>query len=285
MREKFDYLLVSNACKAGVTLEEGVEVRHIEVDRDRVLVRTSLDIFSTSILVGADGANSIVVQSLGMKKGFEYGLGINSHIAVNRDKLLEWDGLIGLDLGIPGGYAWIFPKQDCLSIGAGGSFRVANKLKPCVMHLIQAYDLGTIDVHLIQGHLMPLRKATTPLSHERVLLVGDAAGLIDPLTGEGIYYALKSSYLAATTIMRFIKGEIADLEEYENAINNELMPELKAARTIQKINSAAPRLFSHFLNENDRFWRAFCRLLRGEKTYVDIKNFLSPPLRLVFRYF
>ena len=85
--------------------------------------------------------------------------------------------------------------------------------------------------------------------------------------------------------MSFNRGEAVDLREYQTAVDNELMPELKAARTIQKINSAAPYLFSHLLNENDRVRRAFCRLLRGEKTYVDIKNFLSPPLRLIFRLF
>ena len=285
MREKFDYHLVSRACESGVTLVEGVEARHIDVDRDRVLVRTKSDTFSSSVLVGADGSNSVVVQSLGLKQGFEYGLALNSHISLDKDKVLEWDGLLGLDLGIPGGYAWVFPKQDCLSVGAGGSFRVARRLKPSVMRLIQAYNLGSVDPRLIRGHLMPLRRAKTPLSHPRVLLVGDAAGLIDPLSGEGIYYALKSSYLASGAIMRFIKGEATDLRDYEAAVDNELMPDLKAARTIQKINSAAPYLFSHLLNENDRVWRAFCRLLRGEKTYVDIKNFLSPPLRLIFRYF
>ena len=283
MREKFDYHLVSQACQAGVKLADGVEAQHIEVDRNRVLVRTGHDTFSSSILVGADGANSMVVRSLGLKQGFEYGLALNSHISLDKNKFQEWDGLLGFDLGIPGGYAWIFPKQDCLSVGAGGSFRVARRLRPSVMQLSQAYNLGAVDPRSIRGHLMPLRKARTPLSHPRVLLVGDAAGLIDPLSGEGIYYALKSSYLATAAIMRFNRGEAADLKEYETAIDNQLMPELKASRTIQKINSAAPYLFSQLLNENDRVWRAFCRLLRGEKTYVDIKNFLSPPFRLIFR--
>jgi len=54
------------------------------------------------------------------------------------------------------------------------------------------------------------------------------------------------------------------------------MPELKIARTIQKMNSFTPRLFFYLLKENDRFWRAFCGLLRGEKTYVGLKNRLNP---------
>jgi hypothetical protein len=61
------------------------------------------------------------------------------------------------------------------------------------------------------------------------------------------------------------------------------MPELRAARTIQKLNSATPRVFFHYLKEDPRFWRAFCGLLRGERTYVGLRNRLSWPLRLVFK--
>lgn len=285
MREKFDYLLTNRASEAGATLEDGHEIRNIEITKDSVLVKTNFETFSTPILVGADGANSMVVQSLGLKKGYEYGLGINCHIKVNQDKLAEWQGLIGLDYGISGGYAWVFPKMDCLSIGAGGSFAVAKKLKPYVFDLVQSYALSDHNDHSIQGHLMPLRRASAPLVLQRVLLVGDAAGLIDPLTGEGIYYGFKSSYLAAPAIFKFLDGKTKDLSEYDLAVNHELAPELKIARTVQKMNSATPRIFFQLLKDNDRFWRAFCRMLRGERTYSSLKQSLSPPLQMLFRIF
>jgi geranylgeranyl reductase family protein len=285
MREKFDYLLTKRACEAGATLEDEHEIRDFEINKGNVLVKTNFETFSTPVLVGADGANSMVVQSLGLKQGYEYGLGINCHVKVNPGKLAEWDGLIGLDYGISGGYAWVFPKQDCLSIGAGGAFTVAKKLKPYVFELIKAYDLSDHNDQPVLGHLMPIRKATAPLVQQRVLLVGDAAGLIDPLTGEGIYYALKSSYLAAPTILRFLDGKTSDLSEYEQAVNRELAPELKIARTVQKMNSATPRIFFKYLTDNDRFWRAFCRMLRGERTYSSLKKSLSPPLRWLFEIF
>jgi geranylgeranyl reductase family protein len=284
MREKFDYLLASRAEEAGAKLEDGVEVQNIEETKKHVLVKTDDDSFTTPILVGADGANSTVVRSLGLRPGFEYGLGLSCQIAVNREKLWKLDGLIGLDLGIPGGYAWVFPKKHCLSIGAGGSFREIKKLKSYTSSLIHAYGLHAPDGHTFQSHLMPLRKKGTPLGRERILLVGDAAGLIDPLSGEGIYYALKSSYLATRAIRNFMEGKSSDLVEYERGIDRELMPEFKIARTIQKVNSVAPCLFFHYLSTNDRFWRAFCRMLRGEKTYAGIKKSLGPLFGPVFRY-
>ena len=282
-REIFDNLLVSTACQAGVMLREGVEVKHIEIEKDRVKVTTSVDSFSTPVLVGADGANSIVVQSLKLRPGFEYGVGLNGDVAVDKETYARWDGLIGLDLGVPGGYSWVFPKNDCLSIGAGGSFRVAKGLRPYALKMMRKFDISHSDRHDIPGHLMPVRKATTPISFERVLLVGDAAGLIDPLSGEGIYYALRSAKMAAPVITRFLEGKTPDLREYEASVDLELMPEFKIARTVQKLNSAVPQIFFQCLRNNDRFWRAFCGMLRGEKTYAGLKKSIPQPLRVLFR--
>ena len=285
MRDIFDDFLASKARQAGAVLEEGVEIRHVEIKADNVAIITNLEAFSTPILVGADGANSAVVRSLGLKEGFEYGIALNGHIAVNREVYSTWNGLMGLDYGVPGGYAWIFPKKNCLAVGAGSSFREAKKLRPYTLRLIQSYDLGSIVEQQIQGHLMPSKKRATALSNQRVLLVGDAAGLIDPLAGEGMYYGIRSSHLAAATLRKFLEGKIADMSEYDGAISREIMPELGISRTIQRLNSFTPRFFFYLLEENDRVWRAFCKMLRGEKTYQSLVNSLNPALRWLFRVF
>jgi geranylgeranyl reductase family protein len=285
MRDRFDYLLASHANRAGATLEEETEVKDIEIEQDYVRVKTNRDVFSTPLLVGADGANSAVVHALGIRNGFDFGLGLNCHIAVPPEIYSGWDGLMGLDYGIPGGYAWVFPKNNSLAVGAGSSFRESKKLRNYTLRLTESYELGEVKKQDIRGHLMPLKKAGTPLVHNRVLLVGDAAGMIDPLSGEGLYYGLKSTCLAAGSIIKFLEGKEPDLSEYDAAVNRELMPELKTARTIQKLNSLTPRLFFHYLEENDRVWGAFCGMLRGDRTYVSLKNRLSPPLRFLFRVF
>jgi geranylgeranyl reductase family protein len=283
MRDKLDSLLVSRAEAAGAVLKDNTQVTHIEINRDNVLVKTESGTFLTPVLVGADGANSTVVRSLKLEKGYEYCLGVNINVEVKPDKLKEWENLIGLDYGMIGGYSWVFPKNGCLSIGSGGTAKVAKKLRPYVMDLMKAYGLDNDDPAKIQGHLMPVRKAASPLSMGRVLLVGDAAGLIDPLTGEGIYYALKSSHLAASGIIKLLEGKTGDLLEYDTAIEREFAQEFKIARTLRTMNSIAPRLFFQWLKDNDRFWMAFCRLLRGERTYTGLVNSLSPPLRLLFK--
>jgi geranylgeranyl reductase family protein len=284
-RDKFDFWLVSKAREAGATVEENAEVRKVEVFDDRVDVTTDITGFSTPLLIGADGANSAVVRSLGWQDGFEYGVGLNGQIPADKEHLAKWHGLMGLDYGIAGGYAWVFPKADHLSVGAGGSLRVANNLRSYALELAQQYGLDPSGQKLIQGCLMPVRKVNSPLSYRRVALVGDAAGVIDPLTGEGIYYGLKSSYLALPAIMNLLNGRSADFGEYDNALRIQIGNELKIARTIQKLNSLTPRLFFHYLQHNDRFWRAFCKLLRGEKTYASLRDSLPAFYRFFFDLF
>ncbi len=283
MRDKFDSLLASRAKEAGAVLVEDAEVKSVEINKETVRVKTEAGIFSSRILAGADGANGVVAQSLGLHKGFEYGVGINADVKVKPDELSRWENLIGLDYGIPGGYSWVFPKRSCLSIGSGGALKVARRLRPSVLGLMNCYGLTDVDISLIRGQLMPVRKGTAPISRDRVLLVGDAAGLIDPLTGEGIYYAVRSAHLALTAILRLLEGQTGDLAEYDESVNLEFAQEFKIARTLWRMNNLAPRLFFHWLKDSDRFWRAFCRLLRGERTYTSLKTRLSPPLQLLFR--
>jgi flavin-dependent dehydrogenase len=150
------------------------------------------------------------------------------------------------------------------------------------MSLAKTYSFGPIDAGQIRGHMMPMKHNNTRLAHGRILLVGDAAGVIDPFSGEGIFYGVKSSLLALPVILNFLEKKSADMTEYDEAVKREITPELRTAWVIQKLNSVSPRLFFHYLEESDRVWRAFCGMLRGERTYVQLKNRLSLPLRLGF---
>ncbi|MBN1188640.1 MAG: geranylgeranyl reductase family protein [Dehalococcoidales bacterium] len=281
LREKFDAFLVERAREAGVSVEDNMEVRGVKEEKDQVRIDTISGSFTTPLVAGADGANSVIARSMKLRNSFKYGLGFSSQVKAAAECFKQWDGLIGLDWGIRGGYAWVFPKKDQINTGAGGSIRKARNLELYTRKLIEAYQLGRPDRLKIQGHLMPMRMKSTPLNFQRILLLGDAAGLIDPLTGEGIYYALKSAYLASTAILDYKSGK-ADLKAYRISVEREIVPELKIARSIQKINSLTPRFFYHYLKDSDRFWRAFCRILRGERDYITLNKSLNPPLRLLF---
>ena len=96
---------------------------------------------------------------------------------------------------------------------------------------LQFLHLGDYQQWLTKGHRLPRRRRGMPIQSGRALLLGDAAGLIDFWTGEGIYYALRSAQTAAPAIQDYLEGKVADLEQYEVSIDRELMPELHVART------------------------------------------------------
>ena len=215
-REIFDNWLAGQARAAGVTVAEEMPVERVKIQPQSVQVTLNAGTFETPLLVGADGANSVVVRSLGIRKNFEYGLCLRSLIPTGKKILKDWEGLIGLDWGIPGGYAWVFPKRGLLAVGAGSSYKVAARLKPYTERLISAYRLGEGKNQVIRGHLLPLRRPNQAISFQRILLVGDAAGMIDPLTGEGIYYGLRSVYLALDPLLAALNGKTTDLKQYES---------------------------------------------------------------------
>ena len=108
------------------------------------------------------------------------------------------------------------------------------------------------------------------------LLVGDAAGLMDPLSGEGIYAAFVSGRRAAETLCRYLAGEVADLGGYQEAVERELMGDIIISRKLQAVfgRIAGPSVF--VMRRSDRFWRALCRIVRGERTYRDFRRSLGP---------
>ncbi len=274
MRDNLDNFLLNEAIKAGATLIEAEKVREVNKVKNTVIVRTKASDFSCRIVIGSDGENSIVAKSLNlMQKNVSKAYAIESEIYVNDATLRRYEKTVGLDWGtLPNGYGWIFPKKDHLSVGVGGPFSLANKVKPYYDSIIRNLDIDVIETRSVQGHMIPFRKNNAKIYSRSGLLVGDAAGLTDPLTGEGIYYALKSGQLAAETVCDLFEKNTDSLSVYQHKVNKEIMTELNASLPIQYIFNTAPLYFHKMLRDNDRLWNAFCRILRGELSYTVIKS-------------
>ncbi len=277
MRDEFDHLLVRRSQEAGATVIDNEAVCRIETTADAVRVMTTKNALQAQILVGADGARSTVAGHAGLMQKTYLGMGLEAETSVAGEKLVQWDSLMGLDLGhIRGGYGWVFPKKDHLSVGAGGPLRQVRRLRSGYRAVLKSYDLGSGSVSRMRSHYLPVRRKGMAIQSKRCLLLGDAAGLVDPLTGEGIHNAIKSAQIAAPIIDQCLRANILDLRDYQDAVDRELMPELRAARAFARLFTWFPRLCFTLVERNDRLWRACCRLLRGEETYVTIKRRLDP---------
>ena len=273
MRDKFDNLLVERAVSAGASLMDGFKVDAVQVTETEALVSGERDKVVGRLLVGADGANSVVAHQLGLLREAEIGAGLESEVYVDSQHLEPWGATVSLDFGtIRGGYMWVFPKEDHLSIGVAGFSRVSPRFRLLLNRYLKQLRLGDYQQRLTKGHRLPRRRKGMPIQKGRALLVGDAAGLIDFWTGEGIYYVIKSAQTAATPIQEFLEGNAADLQPYELTIDRDLMPELHIARTLCRVGVWFPRLAYSLLKNSEWAWTAGCMLLRDERSYHDVRG-------------
>jgi flavin-dependent dehydrogenase len=104
------------------------------------------------------------------------------------------------------------------------------------------------------------------------VVVGDAAGLLDPLTGEEIYAAIASGITAARHLAGYADGQISALGGYQRELERGLLAELRVAIQMRDLFHLAPWLWAKLLNRSDRIWNVVCRLLTGDQTYFDIKR-------------
>jgi flavin-dependent dehydrogenase len=208
-----------------------------------------------------------------MGKGMQHLVAIESEVTVPQEKLAEWKSQIRIDLGyIPGGYAWVFPKRDHLSVGVGCQASKARELRPRHQKFLDSLGLGSYTITRSSSQLIPTRTRGRLVWQNEALLLGDAAGLADPLTGEGIHNAIKSAQLAAPAIERRLLDGKEGLRDYQEAVDSEIISELRLAHTLSKFFVRSPRLVFGMLNQGNELWRALCDLMLGETNYAAIKE-------------
>jgi len=273
MRDAFDYFLVQKAQQLGTVLMDGQKVTQVQVSGDWVEISIADNVFRSRLVVGADGAYSVVARELGMGRSMEYATGIESEIVVPEEELAKWKSRAQIDLGyIPGGYAWVFPKRNHLSVGVGCLASKARDLHAHHQKFLNSLSMGSYTIARSSSHLIPTCTKGRFIWQDRALLLGDAAGLTDPLAGEGIYNAIQSAQLAAPVIEdSLVRGKVG-LQDYQEVVEKKIMSELRIARTLSKFFVRFPHLAFGMFNQSDGVWRDVCNLMLGEIHYDAIKG-------------
>jgi geranylgeranyl reductase family protein len=277
MRDRFDQFLVKKALEEKVGVLEGVKVVAVGEKSEGVEVALSQgEKICCQYLIGADGADSIVARSFSLLPPKEEGGGIGVESEIPFELAIDFpkEELQGIHLdfgGVPNGYGWVFPKKEGLSVGIGGMFRDGVKMNSR-QHLntfLRGLDYvqhGRVDK--ITGHPLPsFYDERQTVSKGRVLLVGDAAHLMDPLLGEGIYYAVRSGMLAAEAIIASKERGLSPSDAYQAAVHTQISENLKWAlqfsRFVFRFTKLAYRTLKHYRELGD----LYIRVLEGRESY------------------
>jgi len=270
MRNEFDGFLAEKAAEQGAVILENQSVREILERRDHYELRTQDSRFRARVVVGADGANSLVACSQGLRRHPFLLLALEGEVPARiPSNLLRVDTALVDWGGIRNGYGWVFPKKGHASIGVGAPVGRTLQLRGYCDALMQRFVEDPLALPRIKGHHLPVRKAGMPIQRKRVLLVGDAAGLVEPFTGEGIYYAIRSAQIAAREIVKVLSGESPGFRGYEQCIDAELMPEIITGQVLSGLFASFPRFSLSLFGQNQEIKLFFCRAIRGEEKLSD----------------
>jgi len=289
LRTEFDHYLLECSQRAGAAVFEGVRIHGFEAGGDgRAFVRTEAGDFEADCLVGADGANSVVSRLLNNREDYFWQAGVycevpeellNGHSISRECMRIDWGSL-------PSGYAWAFPKRGYVNIGAGGPVKMARFLKRYAAafarstHIVKA---GALERLTFVGHQLPTLTRRTRVAGRNVLLVGDAAGLVEPFTGDGLSLACHSARLAAETIREALGSGSRDVSVYDGRLKSEVDAELFWSRKVLALSTAFPSLVHRLFRHNDAVWLTFCRILRGEDSFQRLKKEILGPLEFAWK--
>jgi geranylgeranyl reductase family protein len=281
-RPEFDAGLVEEAQKAGAELRTGVSVVRVEQHGPAVPDRRTVAVVLAGgetvlarAVVGADGSAGRIGAHVGVKLD-QVDLGLEAEIPVPATVAEDWAGRVLIDWGpMPGSYGWVFPKGDTLTVGVISARGDGAGTKRYLEDFIARLGLAGFEPSVSSGHLTRCRSDDSPLSRGRVVVCGDAAGLLEPWTREGISFALRSGRLAGEWAVRIAEAHDAvdarrQALNYAFAIKAGLGVEMGVGRRMLKLFERRPGVLHAVLTGFRPAWKAFAGITRGTTSLAEL---------------
>ena len=280
-REQFDNFLIEQATGQGAEFKSGVEVKGAILQSDTWQIQTSEGTFEGKYLIAADGANSTVAKLLGMSN--------TSTIAAAS---LQVPGAVSdrrkvtafFDFGsLKNGFMWCFPKADGYSFSAAYVRNPQGKTDELKKQLIKYAELFNLDATKgeYQEHPLNLWHENRTLHSDRALLAGEAAGIVDPLIGEGIRPAMFTGVKAAEAVIDALKGEANALADYTESINQAWGTNLAKADFLASLFYKAPKIAYKVGVKRPAAGQLMGKILCGELSYSQVADKATQKLKFI----
>jgi len=294
LRKDFDHGLLNLATQAGAVFQGEKSVVDVVVQKEKVSVM--LDdghTIETKMVVGCDGMRSIVAEKTNLCKKLEVlCVSLVQEQPLSTKQMTSFftkKRLIHLFIKAQGiaGYGWVFPKKNCVNVGIGEFQSAISKAKPKIP-LKETYE--AFITMLKEQKILPqdfpienLKGATLPIfplentSGERVLICGDAAGFINPITGEGIYYAMVSGSIAASVITDGLKADDLHsrfLSRYQTLWDKDFGKDLKLLGRFNNQWGKDSEKIVRLMNQDTKFAKLIVGVTGGQISITKYKSAL-----------
>src|ERR1700682_3715785 len=190
------------------------------------------------------------------------------------------------------GYIWVFPRCGHLSVGICGKGEPAHALRARLERYMEEKGIAYKGA-AFYGHMLPSLEHSgwknNRLAGDGWLAVGDAGGLVDPITGEGLYYAMRSGDLASEVILNDSHSLAERAQAYRTLLRRDFTADLEFGATLAKrvflgrfLFSAVPAHMVQFIRKSPRFRALLEDLFAGTQPYLDLKGRLLRNLNGTF---
>lgn len=277
-RDEFDNFLLEQAIALGAEFKGNTEVTGIEV-QEHWQIKTNNGNLEATYLIAADGANGSVASWLGFSSGQKI---LAANLEVTAEVPERRQNMAYFDFGsLKNGFMWAFPKTDGYSFS--GAFVKNQKgnsseLQKQLTNFAEKFGVDLSNSRYTE-YPMNLWQEDRPLHTKQALIAGEAAGIVDPLIGEGIRPAIFTGMKAAEAVAQALAGDSAALSNYSQVINQEWGSDLAKANNVAGLFYKFPQIAYKVGVKRPSAGQTIGKILCGDLRYSDVAEKISKKLK------